>query len=103
MENFAQRFCALKSISNTTFDLARLFTDIIEEFLEQEREFHIDSDNEKEDRKNEDNIPPELEKLQIISVLLANNGNKNQAAGELGMSRTTLWRKMKQYNIDFKI
>lgn len=103
MENFTQRFCALKSISNTTFDLVRIFGDIIEEFLEQEGELQISSDNEQVERSHEVNIPPELEKLQILSVLLETNGNKNQAAGKLGMSRTTLWRKIKQYDIDLKM
>jgi transcriptional regulator with PAS, ATPase and Fis domain len=36
---------------------------------------------------------------QIIQLLQKYNSNKNKVAEELGISRTTLWRKIKQYNI----
>lgn len=34
------------------------------------------------------------------NILIQTNGNKYKAAEKLGMSRTTLWRKIKQYNIE---
>lgn len=37
MENIAQRFCAVSSISSTTYDLVKSFTDILTEFLEHDR------------------------------------------------------------------
>ncbi len=40
------------------------------------------------------------EKQQIINALRSNKGNKSKAALELGMHRTTLWRKLKDYNIE---
>lgn len=39
------------------------------------------------------------EKALLISILEKNNGNRNQTAKDLGISTTTLWRKMRKYNI----
>ncbi len=38
----------------------------------------------------------ELEKLYIVEVLEATNGNKSKTAEILGISRAALWRKLKQ-------
>jgi len=35
----------------------------------------------------------------IRSILEKHKGNRNLTAAELGISRNTLWRKMKQYNL----
>ena len=43
-----------------------------------------------------------VEREKILSVLGNNNYNKDAAAKGLSMSRTTLWRKMKLYNIPFE-
>lgn len=40
-----------------------------------------------------------LEKEMIIRLLNQSSRNYNEISGKLGISRTTLWRKMKQYNI----
>ncbi|MFK2825290.1 sigma 54-interacting transcriptional regulator [Bacillus sp. B190/17] len=45
-------------------------------------------------------IPQRSERERIVQVLAKCNYNKGKAAVELGMSRTTLWRKMKQWNIE---
>ena len=37
----------------------------------------------------------------IKSVLAKNHGKRKQAADELGVSRNTLWRKMRQYGISW--
>jgi two-component system response regulator HydG len=41
----------------------------------------------------------EIEKQAIIKALKVNNGNISNAAAELGMGRTTLYRKMTKYGI----
>ena len=41
------------------------------------------------------------EKSFILDVLRKNNWNKGQTAAALNMNRTTLWRKMKKYNISY--
>ncbi|MFP4370035.1 MAG: sigma-54 interaction domain-containing protein [Candidatus Kapaibacterium sp.] len=47
----------------------------------------------------ENSLNRSSEKDRIINTLNRNMGNKTRAAQELGMHRTTLWRKMKEYNI----
>lgn len=39
------------------------------------------------------------EKAIILEALQRNNGNKSRSAKELGIDRTTLWRKLKRFNI----
>lgn len=41
-------------------------------------------------------------RTRILEVLERNRWNKSKAAEELNMGRTTLWRKMKQFQIDVK-
>jgi len=44
--------------------------------------------------------PWETEERQTIAEALARyKGNRKSAAAHLGMSRTTLWRKIKTYNV----
>ena len=40
------------------------------------------------------------EQTRIIAVLRQFQGNQTRAAQELGINRTTLWRKLRRYNID---
>ncbi|MBI5416603.1 hypothetical protein HZA55_01440 [Candidatus Poribacteria bacterium] len=42
----------------------------------------------------------DIEKEHIEKILHELNGNKLQAALKLGISRTSLWRKIKQYKLD---
>ena len=44
----------------------------------------------------------EFEKNQIIKALETCNYNKTKASSLLGMNRTTLWKKLKEYNIECK-
>lgn len=44
--------------------------------------------------------PPADERAAIKAALARSGGTRVAAAWELGMSRTTLWRKMKEYGID---
>jgi len=44
-------------------------------------------------------IKPDEEKKLILATLRAVDGNKTAAARKLGMSRTTLWKKLKQFAI----
>jgi DNA-binding NtrC family response regulator len=43
---------------------------------------------------------PESEKQAIVRALRATNGERGRAAAALGIGRTTLYRKMKQYGLD---
>jgi DNA-binding NtrC family response regulator len=42
----------------------------------------------------------ELEKLHILGVLKECGGNQKNAAAILGISKSTLWRKLKEYGMD---
>ncbi len=42
----------------------------------------------------------EMERLFIKKLLTKYNGNKSKVAKDLGLSRTTLWRRFKKYNAD---
>ncbi|MBS3809238.1 MAG: sigma 54-interacting transcriptional regulator [Desulfobacterales bacterium] len=43
---------------------------------------------------------PETEKKMIIDALVRTGGRRSKAAAILGWARSTLWRKIKQYNIE---
>ena len=43
---------------------------------------------------------PESEKLAIVRALASTHGERGRAAAILGIGRTTLYRKMKQYGLD---
>ena len=56
------------------------------------------------DRKPEDDVTDEAlsgEALDISAALKKYYGDRQLAAKELGISTTTLWRKMKKYNIEY--
>lgn len=46
------------------------------------------------------NLDPQSEKQLITELLARHHGNRSRVASELGMHRTTLWRKLKQYQLD---
>lgn len=45
----------------------------------------------------------EAEREIIVERLRARRGNLGLAAKDLGISRITLWRRMKEYKIDFRV
>ena len=42
----------------------------------------------------------ELERLHVLAVLKRVGGNQKQAAQILSVSKSTLWRKLKEYGVD---
>lgn len=102
LRNFAERLTVMAKKTNIYFE------DIRDQFLHTE-----DSDNCIDDNtslknifnKAKDYAPDkslniaENEKLSIRCALENTNGSILNAAKELGISRTTLWRKIKKYNI----
>jgi len=51
-------------------------------------------------RKSDLIVPPKDEKSLILETINRYKGNKTQAARELGMHRSTLWRKIRMYGIE---
>ena len=45
-------------------------------------------------------IPDSDEKTALINALRQTGGNQSQAAALLGVSRVTVWHRMKKYGID---
>ena len=54
----------------------------------------------KEARELSKLLMQEEERLLIIELLQAYEGNVSQVARELGISRTTLYKKMEKYKVD---
>ena len=63
---------------------------------------HILSEVTKEPKTPAHFIKPleNAEAVAIKAALKRHKGNRNRTAQELGISRNTLWRKMKRYNIE---
>jgi PAS domain S-box-containing protein len=61
---------------------------------------HLVSESRLTEVEKEDATPLENAEAETIrSALMTNNGNRTITAKELGISRNTLWRKMKRYGI----
>ncbi len=77
----------LESAIQHTFVMCRKGVILPEHLPESILDEHVISSEESEYLKNEKDL--------IIESLKRNNGNKSKAADELGMHRSTLWRKLK--------
>lgn len=97
LRNFAERLAVMSKKTEIFIE------DIKSQFL------HIEDSSEPLKDNDSDNIKfnatfrtfniAENEKLSILTALESTNGSIVNAAKELGISRTTLWRKIKKYNI----
>jgi len=52
------------------------------------------------DKTDSNETWPSVQRRMILDALKEANGKKSEAARILGWGRSTLWRKIKQYNID---
>ncbi len=60
----------------------------------------INQDQVKSDQVKPDDTWPSIQRRMILEALQRANGKKTKAAKILGWGRSTLWRKIKQYEID---
>ena len=91
IKNFAERLCVIAKKQNIQTE------DI------QNKIFYLEDKNINNREKEVVEDFFELEKEMIKCAIKKTHGNLSKAAVELGISRTTLWRKMKKYNIIVKV
>lgn len=100
LQNFVERICVLLKYYGNLYS----FNQLISDFLTK----HEKNDSSDEGCKNITKAPGtgdmnnnlnNWEIDRIMDALKRNDLSVQKAADELGMSRTTLWRKMKKYNI----
>lgn len=96
LRNFAERLTVMAK-KNVIFieDLKNQFLHIEDNISEK------DEDEVKYYSSNKSLSIAENERLSIRHALENTNGSIANAASELGISRTTLWRKIKKYNIKY--
>jgi PAS domain S-box-containing protein len=88
LKNFVDRVCVLLKYHKNQYYVEK----IIAQFLMNEEEISAD-------QKDESFNLNQWEAERIIAALKKNDLSIQKTAEDLGISRTTLWRKMKKYNI----
>lgn len=73
---------------------------LMETALYPEDIYSLENSNKKEHRAPEGHSDDETERERILEALQKSGGRKGAAAEALGIDRTTLWRKMKIYDIE---
>lgn len=73
---------------------------LMETALYPEDIYSLENSNKKEHRTPEGHSDDETERERILEALQKSGGRKGAAAEALGIDRTTLWRKMKFYDIE---
>jgi two-component system response regulator HydG len=104
LENSVERACALSS--GPVLHLGDLPTQLQQRGLEYDRDQNIEARNgavggEGEQQADGISVKPlaDLERDAILGAIRALNGDKLQAARLLGIGKTTLYRKLKEYGI----
>jgi two-component system response regulator HydG len=97
LENAVERACALSS--GPVLHLGDLPTQLQQRGLEAHRAPAIPGDADDADRQPSVRALADLEREAILDAIRALNGDKLQAAKLLGIGKTTLYRKLKEYGI----
>ena len=107
LENFVERISVFLQYHDNRQDIEQLVDSLT---INNTQNFHYESvnsvSNESQDKQfySRDNSGEiDLDQWEINNILDAlkkNNLSIQKAADSLGVSRTTLWRKMKKYNIN---
>jgi DNA-binding NtrC family response regulator len=98
LENAVERACALSS--GPVLHLGDLPTQLQQEGLAAHRAATVASETEGTDNGTQRVTPlADLERQAILGAIRALNGDKLQAAKLLGIGKTTLYRKLKEYGI----
>jgi len=97
LENAVERACALSS--GPVLHLGDLPTQLQQQGLAAHRALAAVAEGEGESEKPSVKALADLEREAILSAIQALNGDKLQAARLLGIGKTTLYRKLKEYGI----
>lgn len=98
LQNFVERICVLMKYHGNVYDFEQLASNFISRGYDNTESCDEAEQSNKTILRGNDLNKWEAEK--ITSALKNNDLSIQKAADELGISRTTLWRKMKQYNIN---
>lgn len=90
LQSFAERICVLMKYKDDLYDSQKLLNELLG---------NNSNDIKYIKDKNEDKDLSQWEYENIVNALKNNKLSVKKAADQLGISRTTLWRKMKQYEI----
>ncbi|MDR7869214.1 MAG: sigma 54-interacting transcriptional regulator [Tissierellaceae bacterium] len=98
LENFVERICVFLQYHGNPNDIDRMIKNLMSnsssEYNDKEEDVKVEFDN------METMDLDQWEANKIIKALKENNLSIQKAAETLDISRTTLWRKMKKYNIN---
>jgi DNA-binding NtrC family response regulator len=97
LENAIERACALSS--GPLLSLSDLPTQLRQQRLEAHRAAFVEDDDAEAAERQQVTPLAELERLAILGAIRTLNGDKLQAARLLGIGKTTLYRKLKEYGI----
>ena len=97
LENSIERACALSS--GPVLHLGDLPTQLQQQGLEARRPAAGEADSEDSSGGSELKTLADLEREAILGAIRTLNGDKLQAARVLGIGKTTLYRKLKEYGI----
>lgn len=101
LQNFVERICVLMKYHGNGYD----FGQIVKNFISSDCYIDCRAENNAEEVQtskttDKGNDLNQWDADRITNALKNNDLSIQKAADELGISRTTLWRKMKQYNIN---
>ncbi|MDF2615686.1 MAG: proprionate catabolism activator, Fis family [Sedimentibacter sp.] len=102
LQNFVERICVLMKYHGNGYDFEQLVSNFISKGYDINKNV-VNSIEEEQVCKIPSAKGNDLNKWdaeRITNALKNNDLSIQKAADELGISRTTLWRKMKQYNIN---
>ena len=103
LQNFIERICVFFQYHDNPDDINGLLNNLMMD--NRPTSTSINNANESEnvfspEGQGEDIDLEQWEINNIVRALKENNLSIQKAANSLGISRTTLWRKMKKYNIN---
>ena len=94
LRNFCERLVIVADDKSISADVIREQLDIIDtSFSENDNDLAADLDRNIESMED-------AEKRSIINALKKTGGNRTRTAEILGISKTTLWRKLKYYELE---